>query len=64
MEEKSGKGPHPLQVDPKRYVVHLLLSMLLATQRNSTQDALRAFLPPIKNNETRLNFYTVYKKEC
>jgi len=30
----------------------------------SIQDALRAFLLPIKNDDARLDFYTVYKKEA
>jgi len=64
MEEESGEGPPPVQVDPKWYVVHLPPPRLSATQRNSIQDALRAFLPPIKNDDTRLDFYTVYKKEA
>jgi len=29
----------------------------------SIKDALRAFLPPIKNDDGRLDFYTVYKRE-
>ena len=36
----------------------------LTIRRNSIQDALRAFLLPIKNDDTRLDFYTVYKKEA
>ena len=31
---------------------------------HSIQDALRAFLPPIKNDDARLDFYAVYKKEA
>lgn len=30
----------------------------------SIQDALRAFLSPIKNDDTCLDFYTVYKREA
>ena len=30
----------------------------------SIQDALRAFLSPIKNDDTRLDFYTMYRKEA
>ena len=32
--------------------------------RTSIKDALRTFLPPIKNDDARLDFYTVYKKEA
>ena len=31
---------------------------------NSIQDALRAFLQPIKSDDPRLDFYTVYKREA
>jgi len=37
---------------------------LLTDHGTSIQDALRVFLPPIKNDDTRLDFYTVYKKEA
>ena len=30
----------------------------------SIHDALRAFLLPIKNDDARLDFYTMYKKEA
>ena len=30
----------------------------------SIQDALRAFLQPIKADDPRIDFYTVYKKEA
>ena len=30
----------------------------------SIQDALRAFLLPIKNDDPRLDFYTMYKREA
>ena len=32
--------------------------------KRSIHDALRAFLPPIKNDDARLDFYTMYKKEA
>jgi len=35
-----------------------------ALNGTSIKDALRAFLPPIKNDDARLDFYTVYKKEA
>ena len=40
------------------YLAHRLLI------ETSIQDALRAFLPPIKNDDVRLDFYTVYKREA
>ena len=32
--------------------------------KRSFQDALRTFFQPIKNDDARLDFYTVYKKEA
>ena len=32
--------------------------------RHSFQDALRAFFQPIKNDDARLDFYTMYKREA
>jgi len=32
--------------------------------RHSFQDALRAFFQPIKNDDPRLDFYTMYKREA
>jgi len=29
----------------------------------SIQDALRLFIPPLKSDEARTDFYTVYKRE-
>ena len=29
----------------------------------SIQDALRLFMPPLKSDEARTDFYTVYKRE-
>jgi len=31
---------------------------------HSFQDALRTFFQPIKNDDARLDFYAVYKKEA
>ena len=31
---------------------------------HSIQDALRTFFQPIKNDDARLDFYTMYKKEA
>ena len=65
MEGNSDKGYYPpLQIDPKWCVTHDLLIWSLTAQRNSIQDALRTFLPPINNDGARLGFYTAYKKEA
>ena len=45
-----------------RYTRHRSCYQVL--NRPSIKDALRAFLPPIKNDDARLDFYTIYKKEA
>jgi len=34
------------------------------TQDSSIQDALRMFLLPIKNDDPKIDFYTMYKREA
>ena len=34
------------------------------TQDSSIQDALRMFLQPIKNDDPKIDFYTMYKREA
>jgi len=34
------------------------------TQGSSIQDALRIFFQPIKNDDPKLDFYTMYKREA
>ena len=36
----------------------------VTAERSSFQDALRAFFQPIKNDDPRLDFYTVYQREA
>jgi len=59
---KNEKEPPPLKIDPK-WCVLLTLSLASLTKR-SFQDALRAFFQPIKTDDARLDFYTVYKREA
>ena len=58
--EKSETAPPP---DVKWYVQDLTF---LESPLNgcSFQDALRAFFQPIKNDDPRLDFYTMYKREA
>ena len=35
----------------------------LQLTQSSIQDALRLFMPPLKSDEARADFYTVYKRE-
>ena len=59
---ESEKESPPLKIDPKWYV---LLALSLASLTGcSFQDALRAFFQPIKTDDARLDFYTVYKREA
>ena len=62
--ENQDKEHPPLQIDPKWCVKHSVWCALLTTQRRSFQDALRTFFQPIKNDDPRLDFYTVYKREA
>jgi len=69
-EGKKGKGGEevkkdtpPLQIDPKWYARYLHCFDPIPLNKSSFQDALRTFFQPIKNDDARLDFYTVYKKE-
>ena len=73
MEEadKKGKGGEevkkdtpPLQIDPKWYVWYLNRFDYVPLNELSFQDALRTFFQPIKNDDARLDFYAMYKKEA
>ena len=58
------KESPPLQIDPKWCVQRLLFVGSLPLTGRSFQDALRAFFQPIKTNDSRLDFYTMYKREA
>jgi len=60
--EKNEKESPLLQIDPKWYVKHRRSRCWSLTVR-SIQDALRTFLQPIKTDDPRVDFYTMYKKE-
>ena len=62
--EKSEKETPPLQIDHKWYVRHVGLFGSLTVDRDSFQDALRTFFQPIKTNDPRVDFYTMYKREA
>ena len=57
-------GLHRFKSIPSGTLYIPALTGVLTSQRDSIQDALRTFLPPIKREDTRLDFYTVYKKEA
>jgi len=63
--EGVGKDNPPLQIDPKWYVSGILHRFdRISLNKRSFQDALRTFFQPIKNDDARLDFYTMYKKEA
>ena len=70
MEDTAKKGEKdspPLQIDPKWYVTTFdccTSRFLTAGTGFSFQDALRTFFQPIKNDDPRLDFYTMYKREA
>ena len=73
MKEKDKKGKRskegekespPLQIDPKWYARYLPCFNNIPFTIRSFQDALRTFFQPIKNDDARLDFYTMYKKEA
>jgi len=70
-EGKKGKGGEEvkkdtplLQIDPKWYVRYIHRFNHIPLNERSFQDALRTFFQPIKNDDARLDFYTMYKKEA
>ena len=62
--EEVKKDTPPLQIDPKWYVWYLHRFDYVPLNELSFQDALRTFFQPIKNDDARLDFYTMYKKEA
>ena len=60
----SEKEPPPLRIDPKWYVWHAVSFTVSLLSGFSFQDALRAFFQPIKTDDPRLDFYTMYKREA
>jgi len=57
---KNERESPPLRIYPK-WCVLLDISLALLT---GFQDALRTFFQPIKTDDARLDFYTMYKKEA
>ena len=64
MEGNASERESPtLRIDPKWYVRHTILPASL-TAEHSIQDALRSFFQPIKTDDPRLDFYTMYRREA
>ena len=61
--QTSERVPPPLRIDQKWYVGHTTPPASL-TAEHSIQDALRSFFQPIKTDDPRLDFYTMYKREA
>ena len=65
MEGRGDTGEKGSPLDPKWYVRGLtFVSVGSSLNGRSFQDALRAFFQPIKNDDPRLDFYTMYKREA
>ena len=62
-DEKGDKESPLLQIDPK-WCVRRGTSLASLTAELSLQDALRTFFQPIKTNDPRVDFYTMYKREA
>ena len=62
--EEGEKDPPPLQIDPKWYARYLPHLNNIPFTIRSFQDALRTFFLPITNDDARLDFYTMYKREA
>ena len=66
-KEKKDEKDTPaslLQIDPKWYVRRPTFLYRMVLNERSFQDALRKFFQPIKNDDARLDFYTMYKREA
>ena len=62
--ENSDNESPPLQIDPKWYAPsHFLARIVVPLTRRSLQDILRTFFQPIKTEDPRVDFYTMYKRE-
>ena len=54
----------PVNVDPRWCVPCRLITMSKKpTAGHSIQEALRMYLQPIKNDDPKLDFYTMYRRE-
>ena len=65
--EKSEGGERespPLRIDPKWYAQPLPRPDCCPLTGRSLQDALRTFFQPIKTDDPRVDFYTMYKREA
>ena len=62
--EDGEKESPPLQIDPKWYATPFPRPEYSPLTRRSLQDALRTFFQPIKTEDPRVDFYTVYKREA
>ena len=62
-EDGERESP-PLRIDPKWYAQPLPRPDCCPLTRRSLQDALRTFFQPIKTDDPRVDFYTMYKREA
>lgn len=62
--EEGEKEPAPIKIDSNWCVQHNTPLASLTRRLTSFKDALRAFFQPVKNEDLRLDFYTMYKREA
>ena len=59
------KGEKPVNIDPRWCVLeHPGSTVISELTLPSIQEALRIYFQPIKNDDPKLNFYTMYKREA
>ena len=60
----SGEGnPKLVDIDPRWCVLEMQNQLPKKLTRDSIQEALRMYFQPIKNDDPKLDFYTMYKRE-
>jgi len=64
-EKPQPQEPTPIQIDPKWCAHHIaLLSLLSVTDiRSSLHSALKEFFDPLRTNDSRNDFFAVYRRE-
>jgi hypothetical protein len=62
--ESENKSEKPVNIDPRWCVLGYLGSTITSKLTlPSIQEALRVYFQPIKNDDPKLDFYTMYKRE-
>jgi len=64
-EKPQLQGPAAVQIDPQWCVAHWVsvTARLLLTARPSLHSALKEFFDPLRTNDSRTDFFAVYRRE-